>query len=107
MKKLMKKMRYLTFRDVRENRCILKSTIVIHPSNELPLNDQQIVIGKGSSFDILITPEIVKSDEDLKLIDISIRHCYFENERKLKFFKIYTQKNCEIECISQIGKKFI
>ncbi|XP_050536569.1 pickpocket protein 28-like isoform X2 [Daktulosphaira vitifoliae] len=26
------------------------------------------------------------------------RNCYFENERSLKYFKIYTAHNCEIEC---------
>lgn len=28
----------------------------------------------------------------------NIRHCYFQHERTLKFFKIYTISNCDIEC---------
>lgn len=27
-----------------------------------------------------------------------IRHCYYQNERTLKFFKLYTINNCDIEC---------
>lgn len=28
------------------------------------------------------------------------RRCYFESERKLRFLKVYTQRNCELECLS-------
>lgn len=28
----------------------------------------------------------------------NIRHCYYQNERTLKFFNIYTINNCDIEC---------
>uniref|UniRef100_A0A1B0DLX5 Uncharacterized protein n=1 Tax=Phlebotomus papatasi TaxID=29031 RepID=A0A1B0DLX5_PHLPP len=30
----------------------------------------------------------------------SRRQCYFNHERQLKFFRNYTQKNCELECFS-------
>lgn len=30
----------------------------------------------------------------------NIRHCYYQHERTLKFFKIYSINNCEIECIA-------
>ena len=53
----------------------------------------------GFDFDVLITPEIIKTDKDLKHIDPEKRGCYFEGEKKLKFFKVYTKRNCEFECI--------
>jgi amiloride-sensitive sodium channel len=28
------------------------------------------------------------------------RNCYLENEKTLKFFKVYTKNNCENECLS-------
>ncbi len=28
------------------------------------------------------------------------RKCYFHSERKLRFLKVYTQRNCELECLS-------
>lgn len=28
------------------------------------------------------------------------RQCYFNYERRLKYFKVYTQQNCELECIT-------
>jgi acid-sensing ion channel, other len=34
------------------------------------------------------------------------RQCYFNDERNLKFFKVYTQSNCELECLANytLGK---
>lgn len=28
------------------------------------------------------------------------RQCYFDSERKLRFLKVYTQRNCELECLA-------
>jgi amiloride-sensitive sodium channel len=79
----------------------------LHSSFEYPL---QILIDEVNSFglnvprtlDILITPEVVTVDyEKFNKLPLSQRNCYLENERKLKFFKVYTQRNCEIECLSQ------
>ena len=36
---------------------------------------------------------------NLKILH-SRRNCYLENEKLLKFFKIYTKNNCENECMS-------
>lgn len=29
-----------------------------------------------------------------------VRGCYFRSERQLRFFKLYSQKKCEMECLS-------
>jgi len=50
---------------------------------------------------VLITPEIITSSDDFSSLSLDQRNCYLKNERKLNFFKIYTQRNCEIECLSQ------
>lgn len=28
------------------------------------------------------------------------RQCYFQDERYLRYFKVYTQSNCELECLT-------
>jgi amiloride-sensitive sodium channel len=55
----------------------------------------------GYKFEVLIIPEIISSSDDFSSLSLNQRNCYLENERKLKFFKIYSQKNCQIECLSQ------
>jgi Amiloride-sensitive sodium channel len=54
----------------------------------------------GNDLEVLITPEIVKSDESLRSYPAEIRNCYFEDERKLRYFKKYTKNNCKTECYS-------
>ncbi|KAL7011031.1 hypothetical protein ACKWTF_014064 [Chironomus riparius] len=55
---------------------------------------------KNIDYEILITPEIYKSEDDLMDVDLKVRKCYFEGEKKLKYFKFYTQRNCELECLT-------
>lgn len=33
------------------------------------------------------------------------RKCYFDSERQLRFLKVYTQRNCELECLSNATLK--
>jgi amiloride-sensitive sodium channel len=55
-------------------------------------------------LNVWIVPEIIQADEDLRSFDPDERKCYFEDERKLNYFKVYTQRNCESECLSFAGK---
>ncbi|CAG9810348.1 unnamed protein product [Chironomus riparius] len=41
-----------------------------------------------------------KMSPELQKYDVMHRQCYFENEKKLKYFKIYSEKNCMLECLS-------
>lgn len=40
------------------------------------------------------------TDDVVKVWNTVKRGCYFENERYLRYFRIYTQRNCERECDS-------
>ncbi|XP_070507655.1 pickpocket protein 28-like [Chironomus tepperi] len=50
---------------------------------------------------IAIKPFVITTSEDLRQYHPKIRHCYFENEKKLEFFRHYSQSNCEYECYIQ------
>lgn len=51
---------------------------------------------------ITITPEIMLASKDLQSSHKpEERKCYFEGERQLDFFKIYTKANCEVECLAK------
>lgn len=52
------------------------------------------------SLDVLISPDVLETDEDLRSFPISERKCYMEGERTLRFFKKYSVRNCEMECFS-------
>lgn len=59
----------------------------------------------GKHLEVLITPNILKSDKSLETIQPVDRSCYLGGERKLRFFKIYTKRNCEIECFSKYHRE--
>lgn len=86
------------------HKCLAKNFFSIHPANELPINVDIEFIDYLSFYDILIIPDVIKADKSLELLDVKFRKCFFDDERKLRIFKIYTQKNCELECISHVGK---
>lgn len=47
---------------------------------------------------IQVTPFVKRISSDLKWRSSNIRHCYFKNERKLLYFKHYSESNCQHEC---------
>lgn len=74
----------------------------VHPTDELPMliaEQQTFEFSGGKHLEVLINPSVIKSDNSLKTLAPSDRSCYFEDERKLQFFKVYTKHNCEIECL--------
>lgn len=52
----------------------------------------------GKHLEVLVTPSVIKSDESLKTLTPTDRSCYLDGERKLRFFKVYTFRNCKFEC---------
>lgn len=42
------------------------------------------------------------SNEMKSLYKISERQCFFDDEKTLMFFKIYSKSNCELECLTNI-----
>lgn len=49
---------------------------------------------------ISVKPMLITSNDLLDSYESSKRQCYYE-ERQLKYFKIYTQSNCELECLTE------
>lgn len=49
---------------------------------------------------IIVKPNMIYPSKDIKDYEPKSRQCFFSHERKLKFFKIYTKANCDIECKS-------
>ncbi|KAG5679881.1 hypothetical protein PVAND_009418 [Polypedilum vanderplanki] len=74
--------------------------IIIHSPELLPtFMDLKMITDVPQSINIEIIAENIKTEESLRSQKPEDRECYFEDERQLKYFKIYTQKYCEMECI--------
>lgn len=80
----------------------------VHPTDELPmmmLRANVFEFAGGKHLEVMITPNIIRADESLEALDPSDRLCYLEGERKLRFFKVYTKHNCEVECFSNSSRE--
>jgi hypothetical protein len=80
------------------------TSFAVHSPFEVPLTASLITYNYGRDLNVWITPEIMQTDEDLRSFSPDHRNCYFEDERQLNYYKLYTQKNCEMECLSFIGE---
>jgi acid-sensing ion channel, other len=87
----------------RMDRCTLLS-FAVHSPFELAASldiSELFEFNYGYDLEVLITPEIIGTDPDLRSYEPKARGCYFEGEKKLKYFKVYTRRNCEFECRSE------
>lgn len=71
-----------------------------HPPDEGPqIWKTHFIISPGRSALVTIDPKITQTESSVAKYSPDMRLCYFNSERKLRFFKRYTQRNCEVECL--------
>lgn len=49
---------------------------------------------------LTVDPLLVQTDDEVLAYDLSVRQCYKNEERKLRFYKQYTIHNCRLECLT-------
>lgn len=79
--------------------------LTLHTPGELPRPSLHFYrIPFDTETLISIKPRGMTTSNNLRSYGPKQRQCYFENEKKLKFFKMYTQSNCQLECFA--GKNY-
>lgn len=53
---------------------------------------------------VSIKPNMIITSRNLQGYEPSLKQCFSTSERQLRFFKVYTQRNCELECLSNFTK---
>lgn len=66
--------------------------------------DDFIRLGLLEETVIMLRPKLITASEKLRKYDPNQRKCFFNSERKLKFYKTYTQRNCLEECFANLTK---
>lgn len=80
--------------------------IHLHSPAELPqFAKDYFRVPIGQEILMSVKPLVVATTKDVRHYSPFRRGCYFEGERPLKFFRVYTQSNCEMECISNFTEK--
>lgn len=97
----------LMFKPIFDERELLpckEAAFTIHSPFELP---DSFDLSDHCSFDyqkvvtVSIIPKVVHTDSSLKNVDPMKRNCFFDGEKELNFFKIYSKFNCEMECLAK------
>lgn len=75
--------------------------ITFHTPYEVPqIWKRYFHVAPKQAANVLIRPHVIIASEGLRSYSPYMRQCFFHSERILKYFRIYTQQNCELECFS-------
>ncbi|KAJ3646105.1 hypothetical protein Zmor_023712 [Zophobas morio] len=75
--------------------------ILFHTPLRFPRPSQQYIrIPYNRAVSTTITPTQIMTSDAVKNYPAQKRQCYFPREKKLKYFNIYSQSHCEIECLT-------
>lgn len=79
--------------------------IALHTPGEFPRFEKHFFqIPFGQFVMLSVKPRLITTSEKLRSYSPDKRQCYFDGEKPLKFFKMYTQSNCELECLTEYTK---
>ncbi|EDW17776.1 pickpocket protein 28 [Drosophila mojavensis] len=75
--------------------------ILLHTPGEVAQTSRQYFrIPFDQEVLISIRPKIITTSDGLKHYEPHRRQCYFQRERRLRYFNTYSQTNCELECLA-------
>lgn len=66
--------------------------VTFHPPNELAqFSKNYFIVSPNRGVLFRVTPKLIYTSPDVHAYSPHVRHCYFDFERQLRFFKQYTQ----------------
>jgi amiloride-sensitive sodium channel len=75
--------------------------LTVHLPNEIPtIFHKPLYVDMMVSKHFEISAKILKTSSVMHGYRPEVRRCYFEGERKLKFFRSYTKTLCDFECMT-------
>lgn len=80
--------------------------IALHTPDEIPQISRNFFHFPNQRHAIFtVKPYVVISTQNLQQYPLKQRLCYYSGERRLQFFRIYLQRNCEFECFANFTLK--
>lgn len=80
--------------------------IILHSPYEFPeTKSRYFQIPYNYKAVIMIKPVITNKVDGLETLSLNKRQCYLEGEKELYFFKKYTKRNCELECLTNMTRR--
>jgi acid-sensing ion channel, other len=80
--------------------------VAVHAPNSVPKMEKHYFrVPLEQEVIATISLSVTTHSDELRQLAPNERQCYFHDERQLKFFKEYTQENCELECAASYVKE--
>uniref|UniRef100_A0A8W7NZT8 Uncharacterized protein n=1 Tax=Anopheles coluzzii TaxID=1518534 RepID=A0A8W7NZT8_ANOCL len=77
--------------------------LMIHDPGEYPqVSMRNMRIPFGHEISIALKPQMMITSQSAADFSWEKRQCFFNHERHLRYFKIYNQENCELECLTNV-----
>lgn len=73
------------------------------PAEIATLSHPSVYVHANQLLEIKILPEITKCSQELRAWSAAQRGCFFHDERPLRYFRYYTERNCDLECESNVS----
>ncbi|XP_050067230.1 pickpocket protein 28-like [Anopheles maculipalpis] len=75
--------------------------VLIHEPTVYPdLSKRNIRLSVSQTVTVALKPNIMMTSPELAKYSAQKRQCYFTHEHPLRFFRQYSQDNCELECLT-------
>uniref|UniRef100_A0A182Q784 Uncharacterized protein n=1 Tax=Anopheles farauti TaxID=69004 RepID=A0A182Q784_9DIPT len=75
--------------------------VLIHEPTVYPdLSKRNIRLSVSQTLTVALKPNIMMTSPELAKYSAQKRQCYFDHEHRLRFFRLYNQDNCELECLT-------
>lgn len=76
--------------------------IFVHLPSEIPTAFHKFsILGYGSRSTVFIRAISQRTSNALRNYSPEVRKCFFDGEKKLKFFKSYSMAHCQLECLAE------
>lgn len=80
--------------------------MLLHSPVETPkIADFGFAVAPGKEVRVIVSPRISTASKSIISIPQKKRKCFFTFERKLRYYRTYTQRNCILECEANFTQK--
>ncbi|XP_031352499.1 pickpocket protein 28-like [Photinus pyralis] len=75
--------------------------VILHHPAQMPVAKAGYFrVGLNQDVVAAVKPNMMRTSDELQRYSAYDRNCYFVEDRKLRFFKVYNQQDCLIECLA-------
>ncbi|KAK5641663.1 hypothetical protein RI129_010210 [Pyrocoelia pectoralis] len=75
--------------------------VILHHPAQMPATKAGYFrVGLNQDVIATVKPNMMRTSDELKRYTANDRNCYFMTDRKLRFFKVYNQQDCLMECLA-------